>query len=1117
MEVRLLGPLVVETEAGPVDIGAAKERALLATLALSAGRAVSVEALLDHLWGDRPPATAVKTLQNYVARLRRVLPEGVVGSSAAGYVLHVERGQVDAHRFADEAAQGRDALAAGQPARAVRALETGLTRWRGEPVPDLAATPAGEIEIVRLTELRAGAEEDLAEARLASGLSGDVVAALETAARQEPLRERRWHLLMLALYRAGRQADALRAFQRARHELADGLGVEPGPALRDLERRILAHDPSLGAVDTPTAPPTRLGLAPIVSALAAAPMAGRDQELSALATAWADAVSGSTGVALITGEPGIGKSRLLAAIARLAHAEGGLALFGRFDEEPVAPFQPFVEMLRWYAAATPSGVRAASLGWEAAELARLVPDLGAPATETPYGGSGIEGPAARHRLFEAIAAFVGARARERPVLIALDDAQWADRATLLALRTLLRTLPSSRLLVVLTHRAVADGDAHLAEVAAAVPPEVTLVTVILGGLDLDAVRTLLEGAADERVADVHRLTAGSPLFVRELARDWEATGHLPESGELTAGLRQAVARRLRGLSRPARRLLQAGAVAGPGFELAVAATAAELDETTAVDASEEARRAGILDDDALERGSLAFGHAIVRDVVYDELTPERRRLLHRAVGGALEARPMASATPGAIAHHFVQAADGQPDPSAHRWSMMAGHHALGQLAWESAAAHFAHAVDALGAEAGMRRFDALLALARALQAAGMAGAAKARFLEAIDVARAASEPEAAADAALAWAEVPVDVRRELAEVIAVLRGAAGVLPVADTARRARLLGRLAFSLAWANDPEARATSDEAIAIAGRLDDDVTRAKVLGWAGPTRVPFEITEPDSPFAELPRLAAASGDPSLRTQVSAGAVVAAVQRSDRAAVEHALTRFRSEADALRLPDLSLRVDKLECDWQLVRGDVDGVEARANRLVAEAATSDMRNAMLFAGALLYDVRRWQGRLAELAPWFDHVHERGERVALVPAMRVETLVAAGRVDEARVELDWYVADRFAAVWPVEQPHSFSTLAGVAAALDHRDAADGLCARLEPWSGLVVYDGDGGILGAVDHYLGLLDLVLDRRARAVARLEAASRRHAALESPLLSAMTDRVLARATSTAGSRRG
>ena len=247
MQVRLFGALEAEQAGVPVPVHGAKQRALLALLALRPGQPVSADRLIDVLWGDGQAAHPGNALQAQVGQLRRTFGAAAVITTDAGYALDAGPGDVDIARFEHLAAQGRRLAEAGEMALASTTLGEALRLRRGEPLADFTYAGFFDAERTRLDELTLVAIETRVEADLVLGRHGELVGELEALCREHPLRERLWELLMLALYRAGRQAEALRAYTEARDRLVDELGIDPGPALRELEARILAQDPSLGA------------------------------------------------------------------------------------------------------------------------------------------------------------------------------------------------------------------------------------------------------------------------------------------------------------------------------------------------------------------------------------------------------------------------------------------------------------------------------------------------------------------------------------------------------------------------------------------------------------------------------------------------------------------------------------------------------------------------------------------------------------------------------------------------------------------------------------------------------------------------------------------------------
>ncbi len=231
MEFRILGPLEVLADGRVLDVGAAKQRALLATLLLSPNRVVSKDQLMEALWGERAPDTANKALQVYVSQLRKTIGRDRILTRAPGYEIRVEHGELDVERFESLAQERRFAEA--------------LAEWDGQPLADFAYEPFAQSEIARLSELRVACLEERVQADLDDGRHAAVVGELEGLVRAHPLRERLRGQLMLALYRSGRQAEALDVYQAGRTVLSDELGLEPGVELKELQRAILAHDPAL--------------------------------------------------------------------------------------------------------------------------------------------------------------------------------------------------------------------------------------------------------------------------------------------------------------------------------------------------------------------------------------------------------------------------------------------------------------------------------------------------------------------------------------------------------------------------------------------------------------------------------------------------------------------------------------------------------------------------------------------------------------------------------------------------------------------------------------------------------------------------------------------------------
>ena len=330
MEFRILGPLEVHGELGAIRVSGRKPRAVLAVLLLHANEPVSPERLALALWGEEAPGGAVSTVQVHVSRLRKALGDGeVVTTSPAGYRIRVQPGELDAERFERLVEDGRRLLAAGDADRAATVLVEALALWRGPPLADLAFEPFAQAEIARLEEQRQAALEVRIEADLAAGRHAEVVGELRRLVADHPTSERLAGHLMIALYRCGRQAEALDAYRHARETLTADLGIEPGPELRALQDAVLRHDSSLDLALTRNDFPDELDVEN------APPLVGRDAELAWLRAWWDEAQVRGGGLVTLVGEHGIGKSRLAGELAKEVHGRGAAVLYapaGRADE-----------------------------------------------------------------------------------------------------------------------------------------------------------------------------------------------------------------------------------------------------------------------------------------------------------------------------------------------------------------------------------------------------------------------------------------------------------------------------------------------------------------------------------------------------------------------------------------------------------------------------------------------------------------------------------------------------------------------------------------------------------------------------------------------------------------
>lgn len=736
VQFRLLGPLEAQDGERRVELGRPKQRALLAILLVHANDVVSLDRLVEELWGEQPPPQAGASLQTYVSNLRRALEPGrparaparVLVSQPPGYRLVVGAGDLDAARFAALAAEGHRLLEAQRPAAAARVLREGLGLWRGPALAEVADEAFAQAEANRLEELRVAALEDRLAADLDLGGHAAAVAELEELAGRYRFRERLAGLLMLALYRSGRQGEALQAFAAARRALADELGIDPGRWLRQLETGILRQDPGLDWTPPPEeeeepgplvpqagGPAGEAGPALAASVTqrlqaAADELVGREDQLAALDEVLAGARGGRGRVVLVAGEPGIGKTRLAEEAARRGAAAGMGVAWGRCHEGDGAPaLWPWVQVVRQLSAGLAPGQLASMLGPSAAWLGPLLPELDGPtvpAVPLPIADLG----AARFQLNQVVAGLLRRLADSRPLLVVVDDLHWADVPSLSVLAFLAGELKDAGLVVVCTYRDVeVVAGRPLADTLGALAREPVVERIPLGGLDRAGVaaligRTIGGSPAEPLVAAVHDRCGGNPFFITELLRLLQSERRLtgPDAAaaarrEVPVGVRDVLRARLARLPEQTSTFLMVAAVAGRGFDLDLVEAVTGLEDEPALDAAEAAVLAGLVIEDDRAAGRYRFAHALVRETIYEDISRARRARLHARVADALLAVRGAEPDPAAeMAHHCWQAAPVIGAARALPHLLRAGEQAAAQLAYEAADEQFERALQLAG-------------------------------------------------------------------------------------------------------------------------------------------------------------------------------------------------------------------------------------------------------------------------------------------------------------------------------------------------------------------------------------------------------------------------------------
>jgi DNA-binding SARP family transcriptional activator/class 3 adenylate cyclase len=751
---RLLGSMEVVGAERPLPLGGAKQRALLALLLLNANRVVSRERLIDELWDDDPPETAVTSVQVYVSRLRKLLPADTVVTRPPGYLLRVEPEAIDLVRFERLVAEAHGA----EPERASRLLRDALALWRGPPLGEFDEAFA-RIEGGRLEDLRLAALEERIEADLALDRRAGLIGELEALIAEHPQRERLRGQLMLALYRSGRQAEALEAYRDARAAL-DELGIEPGERVRELERAILTQDAAL----TPPPPLVRdaVELPGPLRAISPFPFVGREKELAALRSALALAEQGEGGqVALVSGEAGSGKTRLARELAREAGKRGTLVLYGSAHPDVNMPYQPFVEALEFLVRISDPVALDDCIGDRRGDLARIVPDLteaSAPMADEPQ--------TARHRLHVAVAELLIRVGAQRPVLLVVEDIHWADTPSVDLLRHLTRATPEARVCLVTTCRDRSEASQPELMTALSDLARLEGITRIdLAGLRTEDIAEFVARSSGTAVVGelpeaIDALTDGTPFLVCELWRALRESGSVEVSRdgvrmtravtELDSpeSVRDIVSYRLSRLAPQTTAMLEIAAVAGTEFELGLLG-----DEGDVVSAAEEAVESGMIEAVASTGTAYRFTHELVRRALYDRLSSVRRARLHLSVGEALERRYSGNLDRVAadLAHHFTLGVSVAGTERAVEHNARAARVATAAFAFGEAVALLTTALKFVDDD---RTFAELSAkLGYALRFTGKTRRAEVVLRRGIDAARAAGDPHLAALASVELAQL----------------------------------------------------------------------------------------------------------------------------------------------------------------------------------------------------------------------------------------------------------------------------------------------------------------------------------------------------------------------------
>jgi DNA-binding SARP family transcriptional activator len=1091
--IRLCGRLEVEWRGERIEsaIRGNQGRLLFAYLVLHRANPVRRDALVGAVWPDAAPSGAEGHLAPLLSRLRKLLGADHVVGRGEVQLLLPEDADVDWERARADLVAARAAsewgdwpLARERALRAAAAAEPGLLPGLEAPWLDALRT--------ELADLRAEALETAARAGLADGgerALAEAREAAQAAVAAAPFRESARAALMSVLRARGNVAEALQAFEDVRVLLRDELGARPGAELlalhaellRDEERPAAPAAPARGRRPAP-ALPDRL------AAAVATPLVGREAALGRLRDGLDAARAGNTGLVLLLGEGGIGKTRLVAELAR--EAEGVRVLYGRCDEEELFPFGPWIEMFGDHLAGLPHAELVAALGDGAPELVRLLPDLRSRLPAVPDPPS-TDPETQRRRLFEAMVGVVRRLATRSPLLVVVDDLHWADRSSLLFGRHLVRSAPLGPVLMLGTYRDTDLYDGHpLVQVIADLERELEaeLPRLKLEGLDETETSELVASwrhgpLEDHALSAIREETNGNPFFLKQLVRHLEEGG-----GRVPAGVRDVIGRRVARLPEASGRVLRVAALIGRDFDFGLLRAVAQVPEDELLDVLEAAVRAGLLVEVASTPGRYSFVHALLRTALEDELSGARRALLHARIGSAIEQRSRfrLDAVLVDLARHFLAAGPEEAE-RATGYAIRSAEQAIERLAYEEGADLLAEALaarDRVGWPDPSARAELLLQLAAAVWRTGRWEDARERFADAAAAAHEAGDAELFARAALghgggAWERFGTE---DLASA-ALLEEALERLPLGDSALRARVLSRLGGVLYYSPQSEQRSPElvRMAIDMARRIGDDealiaaLSAAQYAFWR-PGQGDVRLAYAD----ELVELAQRQNDLEFAAEAYAWRVIVGLELCRRDEAERDMGRHAELAERLGQPELIVHAAAFAAMLALLDGRWDDAEQAAQAVLSRGARSEAPDALQFFGVEMIVLRGEQGRLGELEPHFARLVRE---VGALPGWKTAlawAYVQSGRPEAALTELEDLRANEFAALpFDANFDAALAIVSHIAAELGDAELAAEVDPLLRPYRDHWLVLGPApATLGPIAYSVGLCALVAGDAATA---------------------------------------
>ncbi len=1073
MQYRMLGPLEVVADARPIDLGSPKQRALLAVLLLERGRVVSADRIVESLWGDAPPPSVSASLQAYVSNLRRLLRDETGGSPierrSPGYLLDVGADDVDRTTFLSQSVAARDAVEDQDWHAAADSARAALAIWRGPVLAEQRDEPWVQAEAATLEQRRLEVRVALVTALLGTDRVGEATSEARALVEADPLHERTTWLLMMALYRSERTAEALEAYREHAHRLDQELGLEPAAAVRDLHTAILRQAPEIAAWpnatrterDRPAREDGSTDNDPSIdSAEQIGPFVGRDGEL-AMIEELVGSSSGSVRWLVLTGPAGIGKTRLAEQTAATLAGRGARVLRAGCPEDDGTP--------PW---------------WPVRQLIKAV-DHDAGALLTPPSDTSAD--VGRYAVYERLEGLFAEVAQQSTVVV-IDDAQWADRTSLQWLAHLAEAPPRADLTFVLTVRDEVlspELDRLLAAIARRTAArQIVVPPLAIGEIEELATRVSGDRIDSDELCALADQTGGNPFFIGEYARlprDERASGGVP------VAVRSVLRRRLAGVDADVLQVLRTAAVIGDPIDVQLLRVVSRLEPDDIADLLEEAADQHLIRP-APSGSGYQFAHGLLRNEVLAGLSLPRRQRLHIRIADALtdgagddllsrRATHLRAALPLADPRAVFDACRAAAIDADDRWQSESA------AEWW-AAASTTYALLPQAEQDDEERDDLLIAHVAALSRAGrrqtLIGVVEQALLEAVRNDRFASAGRLASatlrtSGVWPWTSFSVDAGPLLTRL-------AGIEPLvrSDPGAHARVLAALAVGSYYDPDPSVPdRLSARGLEIAERLGDpeviaDALWGRALCFSGlPSRAAETVQLVDRLHA-LPHRLSRMDDVLRHTLLT----LSLLTLGDVNGVEEHLAQGITGSDALRLSTVRVQLRWVEGALAAWHGHLDLSENLSR--IARDRHSETELYLMNVDGFATLGRYWeQGRLTELP-----LLELKENPTM-PWLKAAQLLSQGRLDEGITTL------RSAARHP--PPEIWTTLGEIVLAAhlvadeEVHDGVELLLPLLEAHHGHIGDLGQTAQTGPVDLALARLHALLGNRQSAFEALQRARR------------------------------